>query len=171
VNEVFLAKENDECSTNRNAMPLSPTGTTSLRNGVPTKTAQAIRWCDRAGVQLRAAIPASIRVRRWQAMNCHVKAIVLAAVGWYLGVVGWYLLLPPVSDGLVQSDAALGHWSIDSSYDSAKECAIAKSRGRAHIEERLPGEKPGEISDEDLAIPRQVWDCALCIGTDDPRLK
>ena len=89
-----------------------------------------------------------------------------------LALAGWYLMLPPVSGiGVVRGDAPLSQWSIDGSYDSARDCANAKTQRRAHIEMPLPGEKPGEITEQGMAVPRLVWDSALCIATDDPRLK
>jgi hypothetical protein len=60
-------------------------------------------------------------------------------------LVGWYLILPPVaSDGRIQKDAPLSHWYIFSSFETKEEC---------EKERRVSG-----VS-------------ALCIASDDPRMK
>ncbi len=72
---------------------------------------------------------------------------------------GWYLMMPPRGrDGRPDHEAPLSHWSVHSSYDTARECqtgwvaAIRLSKGAP------------------LSYAEQI-DLAKCIATDDPRLK
>jgi len=90
-------------------------------------------------------------------------------------LLGWYLMVPPVEDlprkdpgdggGVpyrVKRGATLSAWEIANSFDSADECRNAKKELTAsatHSSDRL--------SIANVMAKRE----ALCIATDDPRLK
>jgi hypothetical protein len=88
-----------------------------------------------------------------------------------LALVGWYLMLPPLHSAELKPlpdksylldwktpnrPPPLATWEIVGSYDSARECAEAMSTIR-----RGSSSPP---------LPLE-WGMALCIATDDPRLK
>ena len=78
-----------------------------------------------------------------------------------LALVGWYLMGPPVisvhfeSSDFADPDAPLSKWTILKSFDAAKDCEA----GRQNML-REHKNKHDEV----------VYDDAVCIVTDDPRL-
>ena len=80
---------------------------------------------------------------------------------------GWYLLLPPITGKstfpLVDTDAPFARWVQVGSYDSATECASEQTKRGLKVtepnyHEMLRGDAAEAIN-------------ALCIASDDPRLK
>lgn len=84
-----------------------------------------------------------------------------------LALVGWYLMLPPIqNDSWPNTDAPLSQWSIGGSFDTAKECQDEKVDNAERTEKTISA-PPATLS---LAAARQAL-VAVCIATDDPRLK
>lgn len=89
-----------------------------------------------------------------------------------LALVGWYLMVPPRNNvGKLRRfwEGSLAGWSIESSFDSAKECEGARQKGLADAAKVTGGAMAdnGTITDKGVFVP----DTLLCIATDDPRLK
>jgi hypothetical protein len=96
-----------------------------------------------------------------------------------LALVGWYLMMPPINPSTDNErlDAPVSEWVIDSSYDSAQECqqaihtlqrSLMPPRGASAESVRSQAAKAGQharATDYERAI------AAICIATDDPRLK
>jgi hypothetical protein len=62
-----------------------------------------------------------------------------------LALVGWYLMVPPVtSDGRTQKDAPLSRWYIASNFETKEECEQVRQASSGS---------------------------AICVASDDPRLK
>ena len=84
---------------------------------------------------------------------------------------GWYLMEPPARDILTFSETPIAHWSQIWSGDTAKEC---QNQGEKNVqfnqkEENSPRLSPGA---KKLATTETVRSMdALCIASDDPRLK
>ena len=81
-----------------------------------------------------------------------------------LALVGWYLMTPPFTpDHAVHSDAPYGHWAIRHSFDRSEDCEREKYRLRKTAYDLLV---------EQRSDPRECDMCeAMCVATDDPRLK
>jgi len=95
-----------------------------------------------------------------------------------LTLVGWYLMMPPIlaigdtndvehGEWWTQTDAPVFKWQISSSFDSASDCEDLKSklikRGGSEI-----GHAKANSYNRAFAVASTQ---ALCIATDDPRLK
>ncbi len=82
-----------------------------------------------------------------------------------LALVGWYLITPPsLPNGRLDESAPMGRWDRQESYASSDECKNGRNR--------LFNLEPGSgTTPQELAEMRQVVLKALCIATDDPRLK
>jgi hypothetical protein len=84
-----------------------------------------------------------------------------------LGLVGWYLMFPPGEPGKVpfapDLNAPLSEWSIQSSFDTAKECAAAKDELESRVLAR--------VGKQHSTMKAVEMDSAICAATDDPRLK
>jgi hypothetical protein len=79
-----------------------------------------------------------------------------------LALVGWYLMMPPLGpDGRIQKYAPLSQWEISSSYDSADDCEKVRLVAS--------GWMPGANEKKTAHTPR--GDAAICVASDDPRLK
>lgn len=85
-----------------------------------------------------------------------------------LSLVGWYLMAPPansvqLSDGRVVwiRNPPLSEWSVEGSFDKARECANQQNLLANSAIEDSKGNSAG----------RAEWMMARCIATDDPRLK
>jgi uncharacterized protein YfaP (DUF2135 family) len=79
-----------------------------------------------------------------------------------LALVGWYLMMPPMtSDRRIQINTPLSHWEISSSYDTADEC------------EKVRLVASGWMADANGQKARHTprGDAAICVASDDPRLK
>jgi len=80
-----------------------------------------------------------------------------------LVLVGWVLMLPPFIENHrppeVNLNAPLAKWSIDGSFHTAQDCESAKLANEAY--DRKQKYIPSLPRDEE----------AICISTDDPRLK
>src|SRR5262245_22527409 len=104
-----------------------------------------------------------------------------------LALVGWYLMAPPYDrKGNIENHASLGEWDLLQAYDSAAECrtalnglkgsaekSIAASnsteqiaRERSELQRLKPSEVKKKLYDLEFRIP-----LAVCVATDDPRLK
>ena len=87
-----------------------------------------------------------------------------------LALVGWYLMMPPQTNGKIDSNAPLSQWTVEESYDSAAPCremltnlrtdATSKSDKASNEHERMSTE---QILDAVKSL--------ACVATDDPRLK
>ncbi len=108
-----------------------------------------------------------------------------------LAVVGWYLMVPPpgqprstgANTAPPNDNAPLNQWTIRNSYDSAQACEAAKQKDRDtattnvdkqhHLAEQRQGLWPNNFSDQGFLVADQLEYAteALCISTDDPRLK
>jgi hypothetical protein len=90
-----------------------------------------------------------------------------------LVLVGWYLMVPPTSyedrEPRVLSDAPLSAWKVLGTYDSVAECQRARMAGtqKAKTVTQL---HPGWSGSYQAAFVKS-WLEALCMPTDDPRLK
>jgi hypothetical protein len=98
-----------------------------------------------------------------------------------LTLVGWYLIAPPLDGGgNVLMKTSLPQWQIIASYDSAYACQESKSNemqtSRADVD-RLLKNAPANVTDSDLQkflhadSTSNRAAAAICISTDDPRLK
>ena len=75
-----------------------------------------------------------------------------------LALVGWYLMLPPAGQAsLCDPDAPISRWKIVRSFDRADDCKDVYVRGVKTYE----GQKDRS----------ECAKAALCIASDDPRLK
>lgn len=75
-----------------------------------------------------------------------------------LALCGWYLMTPPMDAGHhIDTNAPLSRWQILSSFDNANDCAIVTQ----------------DLRDDKNAASwkRRRSMLAVCISTDDPRLK
>jgi hypothetical protein len=109
------------------------------------------------------------RERRSAPQGIEVNARHAAA----LALVGWYLMVPiqPAEQQLRMSDRPpLSKWFIFASYDSAERCEQERSK--------LAEDAIGRFGSEAMVQPRMVEQAhaaqkyaAVCIATDDPRLK
>ncbi len=82
-----------------------------------------------------------------------------------LALVGWYLMVPPATPDWRDADpkAPLSEWLTDGSYDNVNDCNEAIVR----LYEQAPIPKPETMSYGLWVQNRQ----AVCVATDDPRLK
>lgn len=79
-----------------------------------------------------------------------------------LGLVGWYLMTPPPQN----LHAAISRWAMRGSYDTADACFTDRAKMVGNAELRGIGRRKAGLPN--LEDPENE---ALCIGTDDPRLK
>jgi len=86
-----------------------------------------------------------------------------------LVLVGWILMSPPMrgmeTPPTIDLKASLEEWDLEGTYDSATACAEAKRLNEASSDANawaIPEQRR-------LSVYKAVW--ALCIATDDPRLK
>ena len=87
-----------------------------------------------------------------------------------LAVIGWYLLMPQVSDkGAVLSDWPLSRWKLDSSYDSAEKCENNRRIATDFVTKE--GLVKQGVSAQILDGVYAAYHNAICVSTDDPRLK
>jgi hypothetical protein len=81
-----------------------------------------------------------------------------------LAAIGWYLMVPPTFGDIVAGGAPISQWETIGSYETVTACNTDQKRKLDDVEKN-PGEK---------ALANVVWKqlvLALCIATDDPRLK
>ena len=108
-----------------------------------------------------------------------------------LALVGWYLMVPPpgpprsagANTAPPNHTAPLNQWTIRNSYDSAQACEAAKKTDldtattnmdkQHHLAEQRQGLWPDNFSNQEFLVADQFEYAteALCISTDDPRLK
>lgn len=81
--------------------------------------------------------------------------------GAALALFGWYLMLPPPD-----TTAPFANWKIEGSFDSAAQCKAALDSLIAQEAQYPPDPNP-----DNEAVWRKALQDALCIATDDPRLK
>jgi hypothetical protein len=86
-----------------------------------------------------------------------------------LVLVGWILMSPPMRGTeiapIIDMRASLDEWDVEGSYDSAAACAKAQRenlRVSAANEWAIPEQRK-------LSVYKAAW--AICVATDDPRLK
>jgi hypothetical protein len=91
-----------------------------------------------------------------------------------LALVGWYLILPPYVKGEgVHISAPFSEWEIVASFDTAEECRPQRDT----YQKIKPWEEPEtkNIDPTTQAEAKAVWEQqvakAICIASDDPRLK
>ena len=109
---------------------------------------------------------------RWFTMNLHPAAA--------LALVGWYLMLPPMNEKGVFTQASMSDWDQVGSFDSAVACEQAVQQGqhaiavmgdqefKQHSQREAAQNGKMAISRAD-ALKRAY--AGECIATDDPRLK
>ncbi len=108
-----------------------------------------------------------------------------------LALVGWYLMAPPpgpprstfANTAPPNDGAPLNQWTTWDSYDSAQGCEAAKKKSldiattdmdkQNHLAEQRQGIWPDNLEGQEFLIADQLAYAmeALCISTDDPRLK
>ncbi len=94
---------------------------------------------------------------------------------------GWYLLLPPDNN---PTAGVSKRWEQMGAYDTAKECqnALAERQARTPEEEKeledyVYKKLTGQLTAQDEARAklrghiRLLWSYAVCVASDDPRLK
>jgi hypothetical protein len=91
--------------------------------------------------------------------------------GAALALVGWYLMMPPTTPGpggqlLWQSAVPLSQWQNAHSFDSAEQCEkyLYARRADAYA-------KAGSMSAETAEGTKNFVNAAVCVSSDDPRLK
>ena len=105
-----------------------------------------------------------------------------------LALVGWYLMVPPLSGKGVDLSAALSQWEEQAGFDSADSCERARARVwkcGAVLNNADKGDV-NSVCDQPMRTRAQAKDkeeesviasvatqnmSALCVSTDDPRLK
>jgi len=90
-----------------------------------------------------------------------------------LALVGWYLMgAPRISESPLRFDltAPLTKWNQYDSYDSAADCAAAKTKMLAPIL-KLADSQTGTEKQATMRDLMSAITALKCIGTDDPRLK
>jgi len=91
-----------------------------------------------------------------------------------LALTGWYLMVPPDHSVSLVARLWRGHfagWSINESFDTAKQCEAARTLliATATAEtKKLPADA-AELGADGKPLFRELD--SLCIATDDPRLK
>jgi hypothetical protein len=94
-------------------------------------------------------------------MHCTSKTIRMTlCYAVVLAAVGWYLMVPPLQDGIVKTNAPLSQWSAQGSYYTADECRL----DQVNTVEILDQPK-SKANGSALRIS-----AGSCIATDDPRL-
>jgi len=108
-----------------------------------------------------------------------------------LALVGWYLIMPPpgpprstgANTAPPNDNAPFNQWTIRNSFDSAQACDAAKQKDldtaatdlnkQDQLAEQRQGLWPDNFSDQEFLVADQFEYAteALCISTDDPRLK
>jgi hypothetical protein len=84
-----------------------------------------------------------------------------------LALVGWYLMVPPWSaPGKFNASAPLPQWKQDRSFDSATTC----EQYRTSAIKYLTANKE-HVDKVVIAYNGRLYQSALCVQTDDPRLK
>jgi hypothetical protein len=93
-------------------------------------------------------------------------------------LVGWYLMLLPKNDPS-NTYFAVPWASVQKSFDTARECEVARAKAVVPSDEPAPRETetPNERSDPGLAAPRTAKPTPTpsrafyCVASDDPRLQ
>jgi hypothetical protein len=101
-----------------------------------------------------------------------------------LALVGWYLLMPPLKNKSVATDAPLSTWKLVNSFDTASDCEnsrsslIEQAKKTASQENKDFEATRGDGSNsQNLETLQQLYFLEVvvplqkCIATDDPRLK
>ena len=97
-----------------------------------------------------------------------------------LALVGWYLLTPPIVHDqsgvvIVDTSAPLPKWSVVSSYDTKKECSVARAALPSVVLNRdLEDEElrlmPYDQRQQAIHIAKTMTGKAVCVDEGDPRL-
>jgi hypothetical protein len=102
-----------------------------------------------------------------------------------LALVGWYLIFPPPQSDSKPEEISFEHWSIAQSFDQAASCERAKKLMMAQALKH-PINEDGLTKEELMAVNKYLAPSsfkafkavdmnpqanAICIATDDPRLK
>jgi hypothetical protein len=86
-----------------------------------------------------------------------------------IALVGWYLSVPPPkASGGADLGAPLGRWQIATSFDSAADCESALRKYQAMLPQQLHDNAKNK---QFVEWATQSTPAALCVATDDPRLK
>jgi len=89
-----------------------------------------------------------------------------------LALVGWYLLVPPLTSGTVLRNAPLSQWEQVKSFDTADACEKNVTfLGSIYDSEAVKRAAAETGKAADLAVGKKRMDAAICISTDDSRLK
>jgi hypothetical protein len=94
-----------------------------------------------------------------------------------LALVGWYLMLPPLaSSGLCDSEQPLSKWKQHYQYEKLSECEDYVEGLRSHkwIAFQLSDDNIKRVPEPDrsgLSREKHCGDFAMCVASDDPRLK
>jgi len=83
-----------------------------------------------------------------------------------LALVGWYLMLPPVKQGTIHTEAPLGKWEVNEAFESAERC----NQGRKSNLNDAVQQLKNPASDALDRITAMDFLKAQCIASDDPRL-
>jgi hypothetical protein len=91
-----------------------------------------------------------------------------------LALVGWYLMLPPMNSwrGLpwIERNAPLSKWKQSAAFNSAKDCEVARGKHETDLGLAVKSNMAREHEvGRNPSAP--IDDGALCIATDDPRLR
>lgn len=106
--------------------------------------------------QLTRIIPASIVV----IPLCCAPFLSLAWAG------GWYLMVPPLHSAGVETRRPLRDWEIAESFDAAASCEQARAEMAL-----IAANSAGKTRAQTTISERKQYLAAICIATDDPRLK
>jgi len=91
-----------------------------------------------------------------------------------LALVGWYLMLPPMNSWprtpWIDRNAPFSKWTIQATLNSANDCEVARDKHEIDFALAVKSANPKRHeADPNLSSP--IDDGALCIASDDPRLK
>jgi hypothetical protein len=101
-----------------------------------------------------------------------------------LALVGWYLMLPPIVNpaypGRVAPTAPISHWYFYNERKGAEGARLTQQNALVFgseeackaklMHQREIMHKLATVVHHDMAASLALWDNAICIGTDDPRL-
>ena len=91
-----------------------------------------------------------------------------------LALVGWYLMLPPINSWpgtpWIDRNAPLSKWTMQAAFNSAHDCETARGKHETDFAFAVNSEM-AKRHETDPNPSSQIDDGALCIASDDPRLK
>jgi hypothetical protein len=93
-----------------------------------------------------------------------------------LALVGWYLMLPPMVYDMPNSSRAVitppfdSTWRVKTTVNSANDCEVAREKHETDFALAMKSATPKDYATHPTRSS-PIDDGALCIATDDPRLK